>query len=271
MELQVLISKKGTKVVTATNLHMVLQLNSDHYIANTKRWLSDIYEFSDGIRRPEKMKDYAPRKLKDQPIMDDYYLSIELAKLITLNSRSKVKQKYAKWLFSLEDKVENGELLTRDQVKSALELAKAMSLMSCQVSSERKHLKAYESKNGGEANNWWKYRESILGYSADKLKDRLKRIGKSAQGKSQRQMLFLLDKYETIRTGVIDLFMAMGKNDRYARNMGDLAKMFAKELELEVYDDRKGNNIFSATINTDLINEVKQMPTGGRIKALQAS
>ena len=65
------------------------------------------------------------------------YISVELAKLITLNSKSKVKQKYAKWLFSLEDQVENAELLTKEQVLAALELAKAMSLMSCQEACEK--------------------------------------------------------------------------------------------------------------------------------------
>ncbi len=271
MELQVLVSKKGTKVVTATSLHNALQLNNDHYMANVKRWLSDIYEFSDGIRKPEKMKDYAPRKLKDQPIMDDYYLSVELAKMITLNSKSKVKQKYAKWLYSLEDEVEDGEFLTKEQVFSALELAKAMSLVSCQLSSERKHLKTYEKKNGGAANNWWKYRESILGYSADQLKDRLARLGKSTSGKSQRYMLLMLDKYETIRTGVIDLFMAMGKTENYAIKMGDLAKKLAEELQLEIYDDRKGNNIFAASVNEELIKELKHVKEGETLLALQAS
>ncbi len=271
MELQVLISKKGTKVVTATNLHAALQLNNDHYAANIKRWLGDIYGFSDGIRKPEKMKDFATRKLRDQAIMNDYYLSVELAKLISLNSKSKVKQKYAKWLSAMEDKIEDGELLTQRQVLSALELAKAMSLMSSQITCERKHLKRYESINGGIANNWWKYRESVLGYSTEKLKDRLRRIGINAQSKSQRQMLLILDKYETIRTGVIDFLMAMGKGDQYARNMGDLAKKWAEELQLEIHDDRKGQNIFSTTINTDLIKELRQIKDVGRRPALQAS
>lgn len=268
MELQVLVSKKGTKVVTAANLHLALQLNNDHYLANTKRWLSDIYEFSDGIRRPEKLKDYAPRKLKDQPIMEDYYLSVELAKLIALKSKSKVKKKYAKWLFAMEDKMENGELLTKEQVLSAMELAKAMRLMSNQLSSERNHLKKYKQKNEGEANNWWKYRESILGYSVDELRNRFQRLGEKPQGKSQRQMLFELDKYETIRTGVIDFLMSVGKSDQYACKMGDLAKAFAQEMQLEIFDDRKGETIFSATVNKNLLEGISQ--EGARLTA-QAS
>ena len=47
-DLQILVSKKGTKVVTATSLYMALQLPDQHYAANIKKWLTDVYEFKDG-------------------------------------------------------------------------------------------------------------------------------------------------------------------------------------------------------------------------------
>ena len=114
MELQVLVSKKGTKVVTATNLHQVLQLADHHYAANVKKWLTDIYEFKDDIRKPIAMRDFAKRQLRDNHVLKDYYISVELAKLITLSSKSKVKQKYAKWLYLQEDKVEDADLISKD-------------------------------------------------------------------------------------------------------------------------------------------------------------
>jgi phage anti-repressor protein len=262
MELQVFISKKGTKVVSATNLHLALQLPDHHYAANIRKWLNDVYEFKDGIRSPVIMQDFAKRKVKDNPIMKDYYLTVELAKLITLNSGSKVKQKYAKWLFSLEDQVENAELLTKDQVMAVLELTKAMGLVSCQEAAERQRLKTYEERNQGSASNWWRHRSQILGYSAERLRDKMKRLGKAITGKSQRQMLMQLDKYEMIRAGVIDLFMAMGKSERYARNLGDLAKIFAKELKVDIFDDRNAG-VFSPNADPRVINDLKAFQKGG--------
>ena len=262
-DLQILVSKKGTKVVTATNLYMVLQLPSQHYAANVKKWLTDVYEFKDGIRRPIRMQDYARRQVKDNPILKDYYISVEMAKLITLNSKSKVKQKYAKWLFSLEDKVENAELLTKDQVMAVLDLAKAMGLISCQESCEKRHLHVYEERNGGQANNWWKHRAQILGYDGKKLREKMLKSGKQANGKSQRQMLMQVDKYEMVRAGVIDLFMALGKSERYARNLGDLAKAFAKEMDLDIYDDRDSELPFAPKVDPHLVQEVKAFETGG--------
>lgn len=263
MEMQVLVSKKGTKVVTATNLHQVLDLPNHHFATNVRKWLNDIYEFRDGIRSPIRMRDYAVRKNKENPILDDYYLSVEFAKLIALNSRSKVKQKCAKWLYAMEDPAENAEVLTKDQVLAVMEITKAMGLVSCQEASERRHMEVYSERNGGNAGNWWKHRAEVLGYSLDHLRRKVKRLGKQLKGQSQRQLLMQVDKYEMVRAGVIDLFMAMGKNERYARKMGDLAKIFARELKVDIHDDRESGSAFTPQVNQQLVNEVKTVQRGG--------
>lgn len=262
MDLHVLISKKGTKVVTAVNLHQVLQLNNAHYVANVRKWLEDVYEFRDGIRKPEELRDYGRRKSKDNPIVEDYYLSVELAKLITLNSRSKVKQKYAKWLLTLEDQVENAELLTKEQVLAVLQLSKVMGLVSCQETSERQHVKTYRQQHQGSAANWWNYREQVLGYSMEEVENKLKNAGLATNGRSMRKMLMQVDKHEMVRTGVIDLFMAMGKNERYARNLGDLAKVFAEELKVEIFDDRNAAPAFLPPVDPELAGEIRSFEKG---------
>lgn len=261
MDLQVLVSKKGTKVVTATDLYVALELPTKQYAATLKRWLHDVYEFSDGIRRPEGMKDFAKRPTKDK-LIEDFYLSVELAKLITLNSRSKTKMKYANFLRKLEDPTEVEGLLTPEQVLAVMELAKVMGLVSCQAASEQKHLETYEERNGGSAANWWNFRSEVLGYSTEELKETLQRLGKSPNGKSRRQLLMHLDKYEMVRTAVIDLFMALGKSEQYAKTLGDLAKVFARELNVEIFDDRDAPAAFTPQLNRELANEVKNLRKG---------
>lgn len=264
MELQVYVSKKGTKVVAAINLHQVLQLPDHHYAANVKSWLTDVYDFRDGIRRPVRMQDFAPRNAPGNTIVKDYYLTVELAKLITLHSKSKAKLKFAKWLHALESEPEQAGGLNKDQVLHVLELAKAMGMVSCQEAAEKRHLQVYEQRNG-DAANWWKHRAEVLGYSAESLREKLNAMGKKARGKTQRHMLMQLDPYELIRTGVIDLFMAMGKSERYARNMGDLAKAFARELKVEVFDDRSESLLFAPNANDRLVNELKAFEHAGRL------
>ncbi|MEM8526748.1 MAG: hypothetical protein AAGG68_19060 [Bacteroidota bacterium] len=262
MNLQILVSKKGTKVVTATNLYVALELPTQHFEKEVKKWITDIYEFDDGIRRPVRMKDYAPRTIPKDLIHQDYYISIEFAKLITLNSKSKVKLKYAKQLFSLEEKHGERGVITKEQALSIIELTKAMGLMSCQEASEQQHRKTFEAMNGETEDNWWKHRIELLGYSVEQLKERLKEKGKEVRGKSLRTLLLELDKHEVIRSGIIDLFMAMGKTERYARTMGDLAKRIAKELSLEVHDDRSAGSLFAPSVNPQVIQEVKNLDKG---------
>ncbi len=258
MELQILVSKKGTKVVLASSLHAELGLPNKQYATNLRYWLHDIYQFHDGIRKPEHFKDFAKRQSK-KLAMDDYYLSIEFAKLITLNSKSKSKLKYATWLLGHEDPAEESDLLSVGQVFAMLELSKVMGLVSCQTACEQKHLETYEERNHGSAANWWNFRSELLGYSSDKLRKTMQQLGKRPDGKSQRQMLMQVDKYEMVRTAVVDLFMSLGKSADYARSLGDLAKAFAKEMNVEIFDDREASPAFLPKLNDALAEEVKDV------------
>ena len=259
MEIQVLVSKKGTKVITATHLHHLLQLPHQHYPVDVRKWIKDVYSFQDGIRRPVAMKDYGTRKWKDNPIVEDYYLTIELVKHIALHSRSRVKMAVARQLSACEDPVEHDTLLTKEQVLAVLDLTKAMGLVSCQEACERRHMKIYESRNGGRATDWWQHRSEVLGYSVDALRERLRLSGIKAAGKNRKQLLIQLDKYEIIRTAVIDLFMAMGKRESYSRMLGDLAKVFAKEMNVDIYDDREEMPALplAPEVNHTIVQEVK--------------
>ena len=258
MELQILISKKGTKVVTASNLYGVLGLAEQHYSINIKKWINEFYEFGDTIRKPIRLQDFAKRKIPNNPILQDYYLSVELAKKITLNSKSKFKQKFAKQLHALQDRADYAKSLTKEQIETVLEVTKTMTRISCQESAERQHQEIYTTRNGGSSANWWKYRSHILGYSADFLRKKLEAEGKSHKGKTQRKMLLHLnDKAEMIRTAVIDLFMAMGKNAAHAKQLGDLAKFFAQEMKMDVYQDIESGNLFASSINTAMLGELK--------------
>lgn len=107
MELEVLQSKHGTQVVTASNLHSVLNLPLRQYAAQVRRWLRDIYEFGDGtMRKPQMYRDYAKRPRPGQPI-EDFYLTLELAKLIALRSNSRDKLRCARLLDTI---LNNGQM-----------------------------------------------------------------------------------------------------------------------------------------------------------------
>jgi hypothetical protein len=207
------------------------------------------------------LKDFSKRNLKLSK-RKDFYLSIEFAKLITLNSDSSAKKQYAKWLTSLEEKEDTVEAFSKDQIVAVLELTKAMGLISCQKSVEQRHLQAYE-KTYGKPYRWWEYRANLLGYSVEELKSKMEVVGKSYKGKNILQMLMTVDRYEIIRMAVIDLFLALDKPINYAKRMGDLAKFFATEMKVEIWDDRKSTiNFMTHKVNPQLVQEVKTLGKG---------
>jgi len=262
MKLNILTSPKGTKVVTASGLHAALKLADYQYVRNITKWLGDVYAFDDDVRKPIELKDFARRVMKVSKLQD-YYISLEMARLITLNTDSEVKQEYARWLLSLENKVRDTELLSKDQVMAVIELTKVMGLMSCQQSVEKSHQAKFGDSNKEFSARWWQYRAKLLGYSVAELREKMDEIGKNFRGKNLRKMLMQVDKYEIIRMAVIDLFIALGRSERFARNMGDLAKYLARELKVEIWDDRDASINFAANdINMDLVNKVRTLKPG---------
>lgn len=106
IQLDVLESRKGTKVVKASNLYAVLGLPVRQYADRVRRWMRDYYEFRDGMRRPLPNRDFAKRARPGEPI-EDFFLTLELAKLISLRTNSKVKLRYARMLELMEN---NGQM-----------------------------------------------------------------------------------------------------------------------------------------------------------------
>lgn len=255
MKLEVFISKKGTKVVRTTNLHAALELSNDLYIKNVRKWLKDVYEFRDGIRSPEPMEDFA-KKPSDNPVVEDYYITVELAKLIALASTSKVKRKFAAQLRSLEEEQNPEEApVSPHQIRELISLAQKMKKISFQEESERNHLEQYKSEHGSIA-NWWNYRENILGYSSSFWKEGALSNKELAKGLSQRELIINADQHEAIRAGVVDYYMAMGKEESEARKLGNLAKIFADELGLEILDDRGEAKQTASTKPEALVREI---------------
>lgn len=238
MELQVLVSKKGTQVVTSYALHQALALPEHHYNRDIARWLQDVYDFKGEIRPPVSMQDYAPRNTPSGPSIPDFFLSVDLARQIVLGSQSEHKARLARQLAALSHPSEPEALLNKEQVLTILELTKVMGLVSCQRSAERQHHQRFHGQLDLRSADWWNYRAALLGYDASQLRGRMQEVGANYRGKNLRNMLLQIDKYEVIRMAVIDLFMALGKPKSEACTFGDLAKAFAKELQVDIVDDR---------------------------------
>lgn len=258
MELQILTSKRGTRVVKATELHRALGLNDNHYQANVQHWLKDVYEFGDGIRRPEGLKDYARSGKTRGQLMQEYYLQVEFAKLIALCAKSKVKQAVANKLSKEEEVYPEHVKLSSADTLALLEQTKAMARISCQKAAESRHYAHYASRRG--TGEYWNHfrNEQVTFAKMDDLRASLKAKGISVKSNMDiRDLLLRSDALETIRVGIVDHYAALGNGMPFAQEMGKLAKQLAKELRLEVVDDRKGDLLFAPAVDGDLIRQMQ--------------
>ena len=205
MDFQILTSKKGTRVIKSTQLHRALDLNDGHYAQNVKRWLADVYQFSDGIRKPAGMADYARAKNRTDSLLKEYYFSLELARLVALTSRSKRKQAVANKLLQEEEAFPQQVQLNADDMLRLVEQTKAMSRITCQIAAEKRHLAAY-TRRRGTAEFWNHYRSEMVGYKKEELVDRLQSQKVSVKSTyTLRDLLLRKDPFILIRVGLVDL------------------------------------------------------------------
>jgi hypothetical protein len=232
----------------------VLKLDRSNYSKTVKSWFNKDYLFKNEsiIRKPIEEKDFSYLGTKStggRPIQC-FTLSLDLCKLIAINSESKFKKEFVQWLLSLENQHETGLAFTSEQVISLIDLSKAMCLVSIQKEVERKHFDLY-----AQPQTWWNYRAALLGYSKDSLIEAMKAVNKKHN--STRESLLKLDANELIRTGVIDFMLALGKSQEYAKNVGGLCYDMASKMELGklIWDDTKPDSL---GINKPFCNTIKQ-------------
>jgi len=228
-----LVSKKGTVVITASQLWELLGGNEDRFEYGVSQWLADVYEFDEVIRKPLRNTDYGLRKSIEagSDVKDDYYLTLSFAKQIVLRSNLKNKLDLAKLIKTKELKSGLRKNFSSEEIVEIMHLSKAMTDESFQLKSEERHFNFYKNRKGNTA-YWWKYRAEILGITVGKIKKWLEKRGVMVNGKSGREIIKSHDGYELVRIGVIDYLIAQGKHWQYARQAGDLAKLFIKEMEV---------------------------------------
>lgn len=260
MELTILTSKKGTRVVKASALHRALGLPDHHYQANVRHWLRDVYQFADGIRKPEGLQDYARSSKTKAGVVHEYYLNLELARLITLASKSKVKQAMATKLSKEEAVYPDRVTLTAEQALALLEQTKAMTRISCQLAAEERHLKAY-TRRRGSADYWNRFRvDHVVHTTMEELRQQLDCRGVQVARTSRlRDLLLRFDSLECIRIGIIDHYAAQGYSLDYAGELGKLARELAATMKLEVHDDRKGESLFTPTADTEVLQKLRRV------------
>ncbi|MBB4078356.1 hypothetical protein GGR28_000969 [Lewinella aquimaris] len=259
MDLTIRVSKKGTRVVKASELHRALGLADHHYQANVRVWIKDVYQFADGIRKPVGMQDYARSTNTKTDVVHEYYFNLELARLVALATKSKVKQAIATKLSKEEQVYPEHVQLTAEQTMELLEQTKAMTRFSCQAAAEERHLKQY-TRRTGSADYWNRYRvDNVVKITVDELRAKLRdRNIPFNRNHRVRELLMRFDPVECIRVGIVDHYAAQGYSIPYALELGKLARELANTMRLEVTDDRQGEGLFTTPADVELIRQLQR-------------
>jgi len=239
-----LISIEEKDYVSAKELHNDLGIKRDY-----SSWIKNNIERA----MLEENKDFTPFTMKStggRPTID-YLLSKDSAIALIIISGGKNAKKIRDQVIELYNQHDLGLAHTNEQIEAFIDLSRAMTLVSIQKHVEKKHFAIYNDKY-----SWYQYRAALLGYDTKDVIKAMQQVNKTHH--SMRTSLMQLDANELIRVGIIDFMKALGKNDVYAKNVGDLCKSMAEKMKLGniIWDDTKDNPL---QINQGEVNERKDV------------
>lgn len=249
-------SPKGTAYVWASDLHSELEISTP-----LSTWFLRMVEY--GFTENQDFSQHNKNVSLVQGgfnVKKDWAVQIDMAKHIAMMQRTKQGKAIREYLLGLDKKVEEGMLLTHAQMAALFDICRVMGFFSVQVFFEKEH---FDSAFANKHDRWWKERARLFGYTADDLKEMMEAVGKKY--KNQRQAMMNIDKYELIKIGVYDMFLAMGKSAEYALNVSQFAKSIAEEIKPDIYDDRNMSIDFKSSKQKDIIQDIKQYKTSSTL------
>lgn len=247
--IQIYHSKKGTPFVLASDLHQELEIGTP-----LSKWFPRMIEY--GFTQDVDYYQFDKKVALVQggfTISYDWSVHIEMAKHIAMIQRSPKGKAMREYLLDLDRKRNDGELLTREQIIALIEITSVMGLFSMQTYLEKEHFDVFVLNN--KPNLWWSHRAWLFGFTTKDLKEMVEALGKKYR--NQRQALFHVDKYELVNMATVDLFIAMGKSQQYAVNIGHTAEELAKTMGIQIYNDKDMPLNFTTDRQKTMIDQIK--------------
>ena len=249
----------GVKYITLVDLYEALELTASNYGKFISDQLTDNQYASEGVEysylgTKTTIKGGRPRK--------DYLLTIPFAKDIIIRSRSKVGKKYRDWLISLETSVNQGDLLTHDQVIYLTKLKEVFKYITNCKEAERINHEVFVSVYTGTGNPnaaFHMMRNELLNIKPEVIEQRLKQYCIDNQrpvpkNSSKMEKMILINKYEVLRNGVWDFLYGNGHVNAFA--LAELVKRMAETENAPLFRKNE-DNFFQAKENVS----IKQLDT----------
>jgi len=126
-----------------------------------------------------------------------------------------------------------------------------MSRTSYQELAEKMHFAYFERQNN--TMEWGDYRTAMINNHAS-LSHKLSMQWNKKTAENVRKKCLSQQPNELIRIAVMDFLISKGKSVLYASKMAGLAKDFADEWEISIYEDNVSAHLFAPTLDTEKMN-----------------
>jgi phage anti-repressor protein len=237
-------SKKGTPYVWANALHKQLGISND-----LPSWFNSIIEYG-FIENQDYSCHHEITLPLNGSVQYKWAVRLDMAKHIAMLQKSERGRAIRQQLVDLDKKVNTGEFLSHTQLSAIFDLCKILGYFTVQKYAEQKHFAFFNNPK-----EWWKYRADVLGFSKSDLKCVIETLGEKYR--SQQQVLMKIDRYELIRVATIDLLMAIGRSEEYAKNVAKFVKEAAREMKPFIYDDTRMSISFKNNEENKIIDKIK--------------
>jgi phage anti-repressor protein len=242
-------SSQGTPFVSAQELYSKLKVT-----APIQEWFQEMvdYGFAENVDYSCHHKNHL---VKGEVVVEyKWAVKLDMAKHIAMIQKSALGREIREYLNFLDRKVQDGKLLSHEQIKALFEICKVLGYFTVQKYLEREHFDFFNKPK-----EWWKHRAKLLGYEKTDLEEMVKTIG--IKYVNERQALFHIDRKKLLRAAIIDLFMAMGKGEEYAKNVARFAESIVVEIDPPIYDDTEMSLDFKSETERRTIEQLKVSDT----------
>lgn len=247
MEIPPIHHLRDERYVLSTDLHKAIGLSQHNYARDINKWITTEYLFP-GKREftyPVENFDYftqsqlidsqhsSPmRSVENQGstyranYAKEYYIRLEFAKLIALDSQGRFKKQFVQYLLTLESRLDSFEVLPRDMILGLLEIAKLCTYVENQISYYKAHKEHFNDSSGvsdPKAFDFW--RNAILKIENHRqVKEDYRLSSIVGNLKTKIEQGAFLDSIQSIRDAMFDfLRMAIAKYDPHFPGMTDKA------------------------------------------------
>lgn len=256
-----IITINDKKWVSAIEIHKGL-FNNRRYSNFVSDYLTNYYLIKEGEEFVTGQLQTSGKK-GGRPVRE-YLIHLDYAKEICATIRTPQARSYIKYLISLENKVQDGDLFTHEQILYMVKLKSVFQYIENCAKATEKHLKTFVEDNGKDNKyiyaDFHNMRNAALKIDPNTINKRIqewcidnhKASLKSNMSKTDK--IILMDKYENLRNAIWDFL----KSERYelADKVADLVKAMAKAENLEIYRKNE-DNLFRSKEELPNISQVQ--------------